>query len=178
MREIFGWLDPGNREVLDRLIREKNIRTVLEIGTFLGQSAAWFAERVDRVICVDPFEGRAEEPKAFNIGDVLRDHGFPDPYYGLFRENMIDHNVWGKVTPVRGLSWDVAEFLAPVDLVYVDGDHSYEGCKRDIELYLPKARKVICGDDYGEREGFGVVQAVQEMLPGYKSHSFFWWFEK
>lgn len=38
--------------------------------------------------------------------------------------------------------------VGSVDLVYIDGDHTYEGVKLDIEMYGPLARKVLCGDDY------------------------------
>jgi hypothetical protein len=34
---------------------------------------------------------------------------------------------------------------------------------------------VLCGDDHVEREGFGVIQAVKEMLPGYQHNGPFWW---
>lgn len=56
------------------------------------------------------------------------------------------------------------------DLVYIDADHSYEGCLRDIEDWYPKIKKggIMLGDDYriyeGRRPGieFGVIQAVNE----------------
>lgn len=36
------------------------------------------------------------------------------------------------------------------DFVFIDADHSYEGCKRDIENWLPKVRRggMLCGHDY------------------------------
>ena len=68
--------------------------------------------------------------------------------------------------------------LAPlVDLVYIDADHSYEGCTQDIRLYRSKAKMVLCGDDYIDRPGFGVIRAVTEALPVHKHSGQFWWFE-
>ena len=56
-----------------------------------------------------------------------------------------------------------------LDFVFVDGDHSYEGCKADIEAWWPKLKKggIMSGDDYGHTynpaEGkYGVVEAVEE----------------
>lgn len=54
------------------------------------------------------------------------------------------------------------------DLVYIDADHSYEGCLRDINDWYPKVKKgrFLLGDDYriyeGRHEGvkFGVIEAV------------------
>ena len=62
-----------------------------------------------------------------------------------------------------------------LDFIYIDGNHSYEGVKTDIELYYPKLRKggLLMGDDYhpepiqtlnfgGEDMVFGVKKAVDE----------------
>lgn len=59
------------------------------------------------------------------------------------------------------------------DCIYIDADHSYEGAKRDIELWYPKLKTggVFCGHDYmdGNFKGefgivglFGVKTAVDE----------------
>ncbi len=56
------------------------------------------------------------------------------------------------------------------DVVYIDADHSYEGCLRDLEDWYPKVKKgrFLLGDDYriykGKRPGvkFGVIEAVNE----------------
>ena len=58
------------------------------------------------------------------------------------------------------------------DLVYIDADHSYEGCLRDIEDWFPKVKtgKFLFGDDYQIYEGrhagikFGVIEAVNEFV--------------
>ena len=53
-----------------------------------------------------------------------------------------------------------------LDFVYVDGDHSYDGVKRDMEAYWPKLRSggVLCGHDYNPRwESMkGIIRAVDE----------------
>lgn len=62
------------------------------------------------------------------------------------------------------------EFLAPyfnleIDFLYIDGDHSYEGVKKDIKMWFPKVKSggLIGGDDYGG--GFvRVKQAVDEFF--------------
>lgn len=56
------------------------------------------------------------------------------------------------------------------DLIYVDADHSYEGCKKDLEAWWPKLKKggFFIGDDYTNKRAkytgvvFGVVKAVDE----------------
>lgn len=49
------------------------------------------------------------------------------------------------------------------DFLYIDANHSYDGVKRDLELYIPKVKKggVIAGHDYVEN-WVGVRKAVDE----------------
>lgn len=52
-----------------------------------------------------------------------------------------------------------------IDLLFIDGDHSYEQCKRDIENYWPKLKKggVLLGHDYRKTTP-GVIRAVNEIF--------------
>ncbi len=181
---IAGWFAPENREKLQNLIDQHQIKTVVEVGSFLGLSAVWLAQRVEHVYCVDTwFEGATFESEN-NLVGTLRRWDLPRDFFPLFRDNIMRSGVWHKVTPIKGHSHFAIGEVPFVDLVYLDGDHSYEGCKRDIELYRDKARVVLCGDDYTERmeaDGkgdtpcFGVIQAVSEMLPGAQHVGPFWW---
>ena len=63
------------------------------------------------------------------------------------------------------------------DMVYIDGDHSYEGCKRDLEISFEKVRNGgwIMGHDYEMNMNkahtaytFGVRQAVDEFCATYR----------
>ena len=66
------------------------------------------------------------------------------------------------------------------DLIYIDADHSYEGCLRDIEDWYPKVKKgrFLLGDDYRKYEGkhavikFGVIEAVNEFVKKNNLHLF------
>ena len=51
------------------------------------------------------------------------------------------------------------------DFVYIDGDHSYEQCKKDIINYLPLVRSggIFGGHDYTP-DWPGVIKAVNELL--------------
>lgn len=172
---IAGWFAPENRRTLARLITEHEVSSVVEVGSFMGLSAVWFAQRVERVTCVDAWYEPATYESENNLVGTLRRWELPRDFFALFRDNVMRSGFWHKIHPVRGHSHYVHGEVAPADLIYVDGDHSYDGCKRDIELYLPKARKLICGDDYSERNGFGVIEAVKELLPSHQSDGPFWW---
>lgn len=172
---IAGWFADENRANLERLIKVHKVQSVIEIGSFLGLSAVWFARRVNEVTCVDRWFEPAIEANDNNLVSTLARWELPNDFFPLFRDNVMRSGVWHKIRPVRGGSTEMHEQAHPVDLVYIDGDHSYEGCKRDLELYGPKARKIICGDDYVVRDGFGVIEAVTEMLPHHQSCGPFWW---
>lgn len=56
-----------------------------------------------------------------------------------------------------------------LDFVFIDADHSYEGCKADILAWLPKIKKggFISGHDYDNDDpqfNFGVKKAVDELF--------------
>ena len=62
------------------------------------------------------------------------------------------------------------------DLIYIDADHTYEGCKKDLNDWFSKVKPggFFTGDDYriasSPRMGvkFGVIEAVNEFS---KSHN-------
>src|ERR1035441_367430 len=134
MAEIFGWFDEHNREQLEKLIAQFQIRTVLEIGSLFGLSAAWFAKRVEHVTCIDRWLEDAPEMSNNNQVDTLRQLGIPSDFYHVFLENMEREVVIDKITTIRGRSnHPVIRNRAPVaDLVYIDADHSYAGCLSEI----------------------------------------------
>jgi predicted O-methyltransferase YrrM len=53
----------------------------------------------------------------------------------------------------------------PISLLFIDGDHSYKGCKRDIDAWFPHVKKggVIFFHDCDE-SGPGVMWAVAEFV--------------
>lgn len=54
-----------------------------------------------------------------------------------------------------------------LDFVFIDGDHSYEGVRADIKLWLPKVKHGgwIGGHDYDHPRLPGVTKAVDEAFP-------------
>jgi predicted O-methyltransferase YrrM len=56
-----------------------------------------------------------------------------------------------------------------LDFVFLDSDHSYEGTRDAIMAFLPKLKPdgTLAGHDYNV-DYPGVIQAVDELLPGFK----------
>ena len=53
-----------------------------------------------------------------------------------------------------------------LDFVFIDGDHSYEGCALDIKLWWPKLKDggLLSGHDYVDEKNYGVQRAVNEFV--------------
>ena len=66
---------------------------------------------------------------------------------------------------VRKTSVEAAKGFAEasIDWLFIDGDHTYDGCLADLEAWYPKVRPggLISGDDYGD--GFNVRAAAHRM---------------
>lgn len=56
------------------------------------------------------------------------------------------------------------------DFIYIDANHSYEGCKNDLELWWPKLKSngLMAGDDFTnlttKTTSYGVEKAVTEFF--------------
>ena len=180
---IPGWHHPVNRFIQDRLIQEHDIRTVIEVGSFLGLSAVWFAQRVETVACIDKWQEDATEPTMNNLVSAIEGNSpfsgctepLPRDFKDLFISNMRKAGVMDKLVCIRGDSKQMAHCVPDADLVYIDADHSYEGCMADIANYRDKARKVICGDDFRNVQGWGVIEAVKKSFEHGNAHEPFWW---
>jgi hypothetical protein len=51
-------------------------------------------------------------------------------------------------------------------MVFIDGDHSYEGCKADIEMWTPHIRHegIVAIHDYDPVMWQSVVKATDDMM--------------
>uniref|UniRef100_A0A914EIC0 Acyltransferase 3 domain-containing protein n=1 Tax=Acrobeloides nanus TaxID=290746 RepID=A0A914EIC0_9BILA len=91
--------------------------------------------------------------------------------YATFVKNMKSIGLDDIVSPLRMRSDLAARLLNNykifADIIFIDADHSYEGCKRDLELFYPLLKKhgIMYGDDYTIH---GVNKAVNEFVKGQK----------
>jgi len=64
------------------------------------------------------------------------------------------------------------------DVVFIDANHSYEFCRRDIQNWrrLLKPGGTLCGHDYGREAWKGVTKSVDELLPDHNIYETIWSF--
>lgn len=99
---------------------------IVEIGCFEGKTAAALARNTTgHVFSIDPFfKGRA----GISYGRCIA------------RVHFVRQRV-RNVQLIQGLSFKVApRFSRPIDFLFIDADHSYQGIERDWADWFPKVR--------------------------------------
>ena len=152
---IPGYLHPIEGRFLHWLAaRVPQDGLALEVGSFKGKSTCFIASSLHpsaRLACVDTW--RNDAMPYDSSGDVMSE----------FLGNVSGYR--SAIEPHRGRSADVAaSWTRPIDLLFIDGDHSYEGCSSDLKAWLGfvKPGGWIACHDSGEE---GVARAISELLP-------------
>jgi MMP 1-O-methyltransferase len=142
-KEIHGFLSPREAVALYQTAQRLGPDSVVvEIGSWKGKSTYCLARglRSGRVIAIDPFNCLGDDASA-KIYDQTKGEM---PLLEQFRRNMTARGVLAKVDPWEGTSHDFLERIKTVggiDLLFIDGDHSIEGCDFDFQQYSPHLKK-------------------------------------
>jgi len=149
--KLFG-IEPAQikEEVLFliRVLKRIRPKIMLEIGTGRGGTLFLFtnaASSVAKIITVDlpggPFGGGYPR----YMISLLQSFGSSKQKVYLLRTNSHDAGTFAKVKSI--LNGEKLDFL------FIDGDHSYEGVRKDFEMYSPLVRK-------------GGIIAFHDIVPG------------
>lgn len=150
-----------------------DVNTYLEVGVREGKT---FQSRVPNVAvkavaldCWDLFETSAQN-------DMNRTRNEAADQYANLARQYKDNN---KVDIVRGFSNDKNIINSYpdsyFDLIFIDGDHSYEGVKEDLTNWWSKCNTLFCGHDYMLSKAVwngvecGVKRAVDEFVQEHKN---------
>jgi predicted O-methyltransferase YrrM len=154
--KIYTHLTRHERLLLYRLgLNQPPGAMLVEIGSYLGASSCFLAAAAleipgARLHCVDTWENE----------------GMSEGSRNTWRDFQLNTRAYQQVIEThRGRSLDVARtFAHKIDLIFIDGDHSYEGCHEDVVNWLPlvKAGGCIILHDFGWAEG--VQRVINEDL--------------
>jgi predicted O-methyltransferase YrrM len=163
---IDGWMNEVELEYL-ATIASRSYETV-EVGCWQGRSTIAIACNTPGVIyAVDPWTGNPETKEMVD----QHEHGW---LRHEFTKNTTLAGVSKWVVPLSIPSVDAAtkSFLSRhrFDFVFIDGDHTYESVKADIECWskLLRPNGIIAGHDYGNPPWEGVIRAVDELVPRFR----------
>lgn len=153
-----------------------------EIGVWMGNTSQRFVEQGVKELhlvdaySVEPYKNNSEMPfqdyisKYSKVTGEFTEAGFKNYYdnvYKSVKERFARYsNV--KLNRMTSSDWFAENKDLKLDWIYIDGDHSYEGCLADLESSLPMIKKggMILGDDYGwpnsKYQKVGVTKAVNE----------------
>jgi predicted O-methyltransferase YrrM len=165
VRHAMGNVDLVELQILARLVRVRQPRVVLEIGTFDGRSTLNLAANAPadaRVFTLD-LPPDSEQTAAFRLDDAERRYVRKRESGARVHESDVAH----KVTQLYGDSatFDFRSVAGPgVDFVFVDGSHTYNYARADsltaISL-LRDGRGTIVWHDYNGWRG--VSEALHEL---------------
>ena len=140
--EIDGWMSDNELQFLYKTA--KDMGNIVEIGAWKGRSThALLTGCSGLVYAVDHFAGSKGEEEAHK--EAREDGG--EKVYNEFMKNVGD---FPNLTVLRMTSEEAVKKFKDksIDMVFIDGEHTGEAVAQDIAMWLPKAKKIICGHDY------------------------------
>jgi len=146
---------------------------VVEVGSWMGASTCFLAAGLKgakaKIFAVDNFQGLStcgEDAAWYNrhfqkLGAAST--------LEIFKANCAALGLSARAEPVVNDSLAAAQAMVvkhgAIDLIFIDGDHSYEACKADIAAWAPCVKRggVMAFHDFGSRAS-GVTQAIFEAI--------------
>lgn len=143
---------------------------VLEVGSYLGASACFLAS------------GCRKKNGTVYLVDTWSNDTMSEGLKDTYDEFLKNTKHWkDALIPLRGKSVAIAKnFSKKIDLIFIDADHSYQGCSSDIKAWFPylKEDAIVVFHDYQWAEGVkaAVAEFVKpiETMPGEVFENMYW----
>lgn len=157
--KIKGLLNVNDTKVLMEHFKNLNEKSkYVETGSYLGCSAilaALNSNNVSIIYCHD-----------------LWPENTTDDYFHVFYRNVSELNLEKTIIPIRGnthYTLGIHEDKS-IDLAFIDGDYSYDGCYKNLEKIFPKMKDdgiILC---HNYIDGSDVSRAVTDFsnIKGFK----------
>ena len=108
-----------------------------EVGSYAGESAEMFMAKAHKLYAIDPWKPGYSDKDPASQSDMIR------------VEELFDARAKKlNIVKLKGTMLDALDELPPLDMIYIDGDHTYKAVIFDILLSLWKEIPIIAGHDY------------------------------
>lgn len=137
------------------------LKTYLEIGTWMGESIVAVSEVAEKCYSISLPDDDKKVVDYFK--DILNKSNF-SRYFSRGRENIVHFYGDSK-------TFDFSIIKDKVDLVFIDGDHSYEGVRKDTENifnFVDVENTIVIWHDFKDIRNKYIettVQAIFDALP-------------
>ena len=164
---IPGMITPESGKFLYALCYLQELEgDVVEIGSWQGRSTSFLARAVKEskngeFFAIDHFEGNLGKEDFYAVnGSVIN-------LKANFQKNMSKFELSDFVNLLDMTNVKASKLINEkvIRFLFIDGDHTKKGVKKDIELFFPRLVKgsIVVFDDYFD--GFpGLIEAVDEMM--------------
>ena len=169
---IEGWLTPIEANGLYKIssmLRKKSV--VLEIGSWKGKSTWCIAQglKKGKVHCIDPFNAAGEDGSK----EIYEKTKGNISLLEQFQNNMKGISPEVTVITHKGYSSDFTNAIPSIDFLFIDGDHSIEGCRFDYENFENEVKVggfLAFHDYYPDRPELGTTWVIQNLVKQNKNY--------
>lgn len=173
--DLGGW--NGNSSVFENFIKETNPTTIIEVGSWKGQSAINMGNVIKKanmntkIYCVDTWLGAIEfwtSGKSTSERNLKTKNGYPQIYY-QFLSNVVHNNLQDIILPFPNTSENGYRYFSynniKAQLIYIDASHEEDDVYRDLNNFyeLLDDGGIMFGDDY-QKEWPGVINSVNRFV--------------
>lgn len=98
-----------------QLVESENCKNIIEIGCYDGGSTWSFSNFATSLITIDIFN-----PARFDINQIKKN---------------CSYTYFGRSSHDEQLVYEIEKIIPKADILFIDGDHSYEGSLQDYKMY-------------------------------------------
>ena len=143
---IDGWMSKEELAFLHDVAG--NMKDIVELGSYRGKSTVALASNCGgTVTAVDQWKP-CYGIKGEDWEEIYKD----------FQKNIKEYD---NIRVIKNDTVKASKRHKKVDMVFIDADHRHEAVVKDINAWLPKTKKLICGHDYDDK---WVKKAVDELI--------------
>lgn len=141
--------DASIRALIDQLLGDDLV--IAEIGVFEGSTSFGLLKspKIKHLYMIDPWQSGYSVQDGSKTDSSDKDQEWMDATYNKVVKKAKQYP--NRTTIIRKPSVEAAKEVPDnLDLVFIDGNHSFEAVYDDLSIWVPKVRHsgIVCGDDW------------------------------